>query len=32
LLFIGERDRLASEELDDAIRERERWRDVYYSN
>jgi hypothetical protein len=32
LLFIGERDRLAAEELDDAIRERERWRDVYYSN
>ena len=32
LLFIGERDKIAAEDLEDAIRERERWKDVNYSN
>jgi hypothetical protein len=32
LLFIGERDKLAAEDLDQAIREHERWKDVHYSN
>jgi hypothetical protein len=32
LLFIGERDKIAAEDLEEAYRERERWRDVNYSN
>jgi hypothetical protein len=32
LLYIGERDKLASEDIEQAIRERERWKDVEYSN
>jgi hypothetical protein len=32
LLFIGERDKIAAEDLEQAYRERERWKDVNYSN
>jgi hypothetical protein len=32
LLFIGERDKISAEDLEQAYREQERWKDVNYSN
>ena len=32
LLFIGERDKLAAEDAEQSVRQRERWKDLEYSN